>query len=73
MASHGVLAEGQRVNVTGGKYKGKAGQVEKVTPVKVQVKLDGCDQAASSLHFFSQLEDVQFSPAVIFPVLLDPP
>lgn len=65
MASHGVLVEGQRVNVTSGKYKGKAGQIEKVTAVKVQVRLDGGDQAVPSLHF-SQLEDVRFFPAVIF-------
>ena len=65
MASHGLLVEGQRVNVTSGKYKGKAGQIEKVTAVKVQVRLDGGDQTVPSLHF-SQLEDVRFSPAVIF-------
>ena len=32
----------------------------------MQVKLDGCEQADSSLHF-SQLEDVQFSPCDFFP------
>ena len=48
MASHGVLVEGRRVNVTGGRYKGKAGQIEKVTAVKVQDQGMPCSEQRPS-------------------------